>query len=142
MSLDIFSCGWEEAGGGVYSCHAWPQSYGHRPSHPYMQCRDGARRVITDRADIACAKAQSTVACLASRMKGELHPTKNHLRGTGGTLPQHSLYSSMKLLAHKTCEGFYRCKADATMCFGIWRTTGGHTRTHAHTRRRLSSGKR
>ena len=21
--------------GGVYSCHAWPYSYGHRPSHPY-----------------------------------------------------------------------------------------------------------
>ena len=28
--------GWQgESGGGVYSCHAWLSSYGHRPSHLY-----------------------------------------------------------------------------------------------------------
>ena len=29
-------------GGRVYSCHAWPQSYGHRPSHP---CHAGTEHV-------------------------------------------------------------------------------------------------
>ena len=31
-------------GGGVSSCHAWPYSSGHRPSHP-QQCRDRAGQV-------------------------------------------------------------------------------------------------
>ena len=30
-----------------------------RPSHPYIQCWDGASRVFTDRADIACSLAPS-----------------------------------------------------------------------------------
>ena len=39
-----------------------------------LQCRDGARRVFTDQADIGLHQARSVVRCWASRMKGELHP--------------------------------------------------------------------
>ena len=49
-----------------------------------LQCRDGARRVFTDGADSACnmrEMSRNIVRCSASRMKGELHPTKSHLRG-------------------------------------------------------------
>ena len=45
-----------EGGIGVYSVCAWPSSYDHRPSHPYYLCRDGARRIFTNQADIACTK--------------------------------------------------------------------------------------
>ena len=45
-------------GGGVHSmtCHAWLHSRmtidtADRPSHPYNECRDGARRVFTDQGD-------------------------------------------------------------------------------------------
>ena len=39
---------------------ARPSSYDHRPSHPYIQCRDGvASRVFTDQADIARAKREA-----------------------------------------------------------------------------------
>ena len=43
-----------------------------------LQCREGACRVLTDQADIV-RNERSAVRCSASRMKGELHPTKNHL---------------------------------------------------------------
>ena len=43
-----------------------------------LQCWDGARRVFTDQADIACPKLlRSAVRCWASRTNDELHPTKN-----------------------------------------------------------------
>ena len=82
--------------GGRYSCRAWlyvrmavdPRMY------VYTQCEDGvARRVFTDQADIfpsivvflptrqtlCLHRARSAVRCRASRMKGDLHPTKNRL---------------------------------------------------------------
>ena len=68
-----------EEGGGAGGTwhHAWPQSHDHEPSHLYVQCRDGARRVFTDQADVACTKL-----CEAkhevfgeSPEGGEVHPT-------------------------------------------------------------------
>lgn len=41
-------------GGGWYSCRA--QSHDYRPSHAYVQCRDGARPGFTDQADTACTR--------------------------------------------------------------------------------------
>ena len=45
---------------GVYACHAWPWSYRMDidPRIPILCCRDGARRVFTDRADIVCTKRE------------------------------------------------------------------------------------
>ena len=46
-----------------------------------LLCQDGARRVFTNQADITCLhQARSAVRCSASRMKGELHPSKNRLK--------------------------------------------------------------
>ena len=42
------------------------------------------RRVFTGQADIACTKREALWCVIRGRMKGELHPTKNHL---GGGLP-------------------------------------------------------
>ena len=44
-----------------------------------LEC-DGARLVFTDQADIAWTKRKAPRYIGASRMKGELHPTKNHLQ--------------------------------------------------------------
>ena len=44
------------------------------------RCRDGARRVFTDQADIACTKREAPWGVPASPMKGELHAAKNHFR--------------------------------------------------------------
>ena len=46
-----------------------------------MQCRDGARRVFTDQAGIACTKREESAMSSTSRMKGGLLPAKNHLWG-------------------------------------------------------------
>ena len=58
-------------GGGGYSCHVPGMAVVYRsPSHPYFQCRDGARRVFTDQADIACLhQARNAERCSANRMK-------------------------------------------------------------------------
>ena len=56
------------------------QSYDHRPPRP-LQSRDGFRRVFTGYL-IGIRffhQARSAVRCSASRMKGELHPTKERL---------------------------------------------------------------
>ena len=46
-----------------------------------LLCRDGARRVFTNQRQIYCLhQARSAVRCSASRMKGELHPSKNRKR--------------------------------------------------------------
>ena len=63
--------------GGTYSCHVWPQSYEHRTSHPYNAGTENfgflpTRQTLLD-------QARSAVRCSASRMKGELHPTKSRL---------------------------------------------------------------
>ena len=44
-----------------------------------LQCRDGARRVFTGQADIACTKREAPLGARQVRMKGELRPTKNRL---------------------------------------------------------------
>ena len=62
--------GWR---GGGCSCHAWPLSYGHRPSHPYNV---GTEHVGSSPSRHCLHQARSAVRCRASRMKGELHPTK------------------------------------------------------------------
>ena len=46
-----------------------------------LQCRDGARRVFTDQADIANTKRAAPWGVRLCRMKGEPHPTKHRLRG-------------------------------------------------------------
>ena len=62
-------------GRGVYSVCAWPQSYDHTPSHPYHA---GTEHVGFHQPGKQCLhEARSAVRCLASRMKGELHPPKN-----------------------------------------------------------------
>ena len=50
-------------------------------SRPFesLLCRDGARRAFRDRGGHRMHQARSALRCLASRMKGELHPTKKHL---------------------------------------------------------------
>ena len=59
-------------GGGIQFVHG-PS----RMTLASLLCRDGARRVFTNQADIACTKREGAVRCSASRVKGELHPSKN-----------------------------------------------------------------
>ena len=69
--------GWVGKGGwGVYSVCAWPWSYDNRPSHLYYA---GTEHVVFSptRQILLVHQARSAVMCLASRMKGELHPSKN-----------------------------------------------------------------
>ena len=51
----------------------WPQTLAS------LKCRDGAYQVFTDKADIACTKREAPLGRPASRMEGELRPTKDHL---------------------------------------------------------------
>ena len=66
--------------GGVYSCHASPKSYDHRPSHPYNA---GGRSTSSfHRPRRYCLhQARGTARCWASRMKGELRPTEKCFGG-------------------------------------------------------------
>ena len=69
---------WRPGGSGCAHCHAWPQSYDHRPSHP---SNAGAERVgfSTAMQTLLEPSAKRNVRCSASRMKVELYPTKNRL---------------------------------------------------------------
>ena len=60
-------CSSTRRGTGVYSCHAWPSSSDHTPSHPY-----GARPIVTGHTNIACTKHESATRCSGSRMRGGL----------------------------------------------------------------------
>ena len=46
-------------GGVLHIMHCRSRMRDRRPSHPDVQCRDGARRVFTDRADSACTKREA-----------------------------------------------------------------------------------
>ena len=64
--------------GGGYSICAWPLSYDHRPSHLY-HAGTGPVGFSPTRQALLCTlhQARSAVRSSASRMKDELHPSKN-----------------------------------------------------------------
>lgn len=46
-----------------------------------LQYRDEGRWVFTDRAGVCLHRTRGAVKCLASRVKGQLYPTKDRLLG-------------------------------------------------------------
>ena len=69
-----------QRGGGGRRCHAWPQWYDHRPSHPSILPGRSTSTVFTDQADIACTKRTKYREMLSKSHEGELHPTDTDLR--------------------------------------------------------------
>ena len=67
--LGVLKEGRKEERDGVDSCHAWPSSYDHKPSHPYNA---GIKRVgfFTDQADIACTKHEERGEVLSESGEG------------------------------------------------------------------------
>ena len=64
---------------------------------PSLLCRDGARRVFTDQANIACTKREAPRGVLESRMKHELQATKN--QGGGGYVGEENKFGYHNSLA-------------------------------------------
>ena len=66
--------------GGGSLLNAMHVAYDHRPSHPYNV---GTEHVVFSptRQTLLIPSVKRNARCLASRVKGELHPTKNSLRG-------------------------------------------------------------
>ena len=62
---------------GVYSVCAWPSSYDHRPSHLYYTGTGQSTSGFHQPGRHCLHQARSAVRCSASRMKGEVHPSKN-----------------------------------------------------------------
>ena len=64
-------------GRGYTRNQAWPQSYGHRPSHPYNAGTEGYGG-FTDQADLLLARSAKRREVFGESHegeKGELHPT-------------------------------------------------------------------
>ena len=64
---------------GMYSCHAGPSSYDHRPLHPYNAETEQLVGFSPTRQALLVPSAKRNVRCSASRMKHELHATNNRL---------------------------------------------------------------
>ena len=98
-------------GEGVYSVCAWPND--HRPSHPYYA---GTKHVpgFHQPGRHCVGHARSAVRCSTSPMKGELHPTKNHLWGE----PPHFLRFFLRMNDSLECTNLFSGVAISRYCNG------------------------